>query len=149
MRIKRRWLVGMAVGAGIACGGDGGTGPSPETLVGTWGATKAEFVSVASPSTKVDLVAMSGTVQLVLTAAKTFTLTVTVPGAPDEVSAGTWSSSDILSLTFTSGHAGTMQFQLNLSGNTMTLSGADAEFDFNQDGVDEPAKLNLVLQRVP
>jgi len=149
MWIKRGWFVGLAVGAGVACGGDGGAGPSPQSLVGTWGATKAELVMVSNPSTKVDLVAMGGTVQLVLTTANTFTLTVSMPGEPLEQSGGTWSSGDVLTLTYTSGRSGNQQFDISLSGNTLTLTGADTDYDFDDDGVYEAAKVNLALLRQP
>ena len=144
--LKRTWLMGLATTAlSLACGGGNGTGPSPETLTGTWQATKAEMVSQANPATKVDLVALGGQVRLVLTGSKTFTLTVSMPGDPDEITTGSWSSSvDLLTLAYASG---AWQFSMTLSGDPLTLSGADAEYDFNDDGQDEPAKINLVMVR--
>jgi hypothetical protein len=145
--LTRTWLMAAAATTMVACGDDGGTGPDPETLVGSWRATKAELVSVANPATKVDLVAQGATVLLVLTEAKAFTLTLTVPGQPAEVTTGTWTSSqDLLSLNYSGGN---WQFDLVLSGNTLTLSGANGEWDFNDDGIDDPVKVNLILARVP
>lgn len=147
---KRECLVALAVGAAAACGGGGG--PSPESLTGSWSATKAEIVQVSSPSTKVDLVAMGGTLSLVLTAAKTFTLTVSIPGEPVEQAKGTWSSSsDVLTLTYSlpGPPYGEMQFDMSLSGSTLTLLGASMSYDFNDDGVEEDGKANLTLVRQP
>jgi hypothetical protein len=116
--------------------------------VGTWDATQAQIVSVANPSIKVDLVTLGGTMELVLSGGRTFTLTVSMPGQPVQQSAGTWSSSsDVLTLTYTSGHSGNSQFDMNLSGDTLTLTGANTDYDFDNDTVYEPAKMNLILAR--
>jgi len=137
------WWLGAAAAMAVACSDD--TGPSEDELTGSWLATKVELVSVANPATKVDLVALGGTVRLVLSASNTYTLTLVVPGEPQEVITGTWSASeDVLTLTDDDGD---LQFEMSLSGDTLTLSGADAEFDFNDDSIDEPAKVNLTLVR--
>lgn len=146
----REWAAALAVGAAVACGGSS-SGPSAETLTGTWGATKAELVKASSSSTKVDLVAKGGTVRLVLRDNKSFTLTVTEPGEPVEETVGTWSASaDVLTLAFSIGsNSGEMQFDMSLSGGTLSLVGADTGYDFDDDGVDEPAKVNLTMIRQP
>jgi hypothetical protein len=141
---KSGWLLAIAAVGALACGGDQ-SGPSVASLVGTWRATKAEVVSAANPSTKVDLVAMGGTVRLVLTDAKTFTLTSTMPGAADDVTTGTWTSSiDMLRLAY--GY-GSWECDMTLTGNSLSLGGADTDYDFNGDDVDEPAKWYLTLVR--
>lgn len=138
----------VALLAAVACGDDDGTGPAPATLAGTWQATKVEYVLVANPNTRIDLVQLGGTATLVLESAGAFTAVSTFPGEPPFTSAGTWSASaDVLTLSFISGQFGTWQFDMTLSGNTLTLSGADADFDVDDDGQDDPAKLNLVLVR--
>ena len=43
--------------------------------------------------------------------------------------------------------SGEMQFAYSLSGNTLTLTGADAEWDFDSDGAAEPAKLDVLAVR--
>jgi hypothetical protein len=145
MRVMRQgYLIGAVSAVAIGCGGDS-SGPSTESLAGSWRATKVEISSVANPTVKVDLVAQGGTVRLVLTEAKTFTLTVAIPGQPDDVTTGTWSSSvDVMTLQYPSG---SWQFEMTLSGSSLILEGADSEFDFNGDDQDEPAKTNLVLTR--
>lgn len=136
------WTLMFALVA--ACGGSSGTGPD---LSGTWNATNFEFVSVASPGTKVELVAAGGHAVLVLKADKSYTVTSAPPGGGDTTTSGTWtSSSDVLTLRET-GIGGDMQFAYTLSGNTLTLTGADGEFDFDGDGAMEPAKMNVTATR--
>jgi hypothetical protein len=54
-----------------------------------------------------------------------------------------------LTLTFTSGRSGNQQFDLNLNGDTLTLTGADTDYDFPNDVINGPvpAKVNLILAR--
>lgn len=136
------WL-GIAAAGAIACSDD--TGPTEDELTGSWLATKVELVSVENPSVKVDLVALGGTVRLVLAESNTYTMTLSYPGLAGEVITGTWSASeDVLTLNDQDGN---FQFDMSLSGDTLTLAGADAEYDFDDDDVDDPAKLNITLVR--
>jgi hypothetical protein len=147
--VRRMLVAGILAGAVGACG-DKDTGPSPDELAGTWIATKAEFVSVATPSLKFDLIARGATVSLVLTASKTFTLTITPPGEPELKSLGNWSTleGDELKLTFSSGSMqGAMNFDMGLSGDTLTLAGADYQFDIDDNGTVESVKFNLTMAR--
>ncbi|HEX9894071.1 MAG TPA: hypothetical protein VGA78_09095 [Gemmatimonadales bacterium] len=133
-----------------ACGGDDdGAGPSPSGLTGTWRATKVELVNVANPTEKVELVALGMVLTAELNANETCRITSTFPGQPEEVITGTWSSSsEVFTIRHSEGgNTITWQFDWNLSGNTLTLSGADNELDFDGDDLGDPAKLNLVLVR--
>lgn len=148
--LKRNLLAAVAAGAIVACGGS--SGPSADSLVGTWIASPAhastfvEFVDKSNPSAKVELIALGGTVTLTLKQDKTFTLTVSIPGQSPEADQGTWSSSsDVLTLTYSP--TSNMQFDLGLSGNTLSLGGADAPFDVNDDGVEESTKLSVKMVR--
>jgi hypothetical protein len=136
-----------ALAVSLACG-DGGNGPSRDQFAGTWDATKLEFTNVANTSEKVDVIAdLSGTFVIVLESNGTYQATATVPGQPVENTTGTWSvSSDVLTIKET-GVSFNLQFNWSLSGNTLTISGADSEFDFTDNGVDDPvqAKVSAVL----
>jgi hypothetical protein len=96
-------------------------------------------------------VAKGGSVLRVLRDNKSFDLTISEPGEPVDQTSGTWSSSaDVLTLAFSIGSiSGTMQFDMSLSGSTLSLSGADTSYDFDDDGVEEPAKVNLTMARQP
>jgi hypothetical protein len=160
VRVLFATLVVATIAAG--CGGDGNSGssssggsssptspsttPAPQGLQGTWKATKAEFVSAASSSKRVDVVAKGTTVTLALTGSE-FVLTMTDPGQPARVTSGTWtSSSDTMSLR-PAGMSWSWQFDMTQSGNNLTLNGASVEFDFAANGVMEQAKLYMTLVR--
>ncbi len=130
----------------IAAGCKSSTGPKVESFVGTWHATKAEYVSIANPSTKVDIITRGSTFTVVFSSS-TFVLTVTDPGQNPDVFTGTWSASiDTLTLTWTSGMSGESQFDFSLDGNDLTLTGGHMPFEFTV-GSPEEALLNLILVR--
>jgi hypothetical protein len=146
MRIFVVLLVAAAV-VGSACSEDGSSpsAPTAQTLEGTWRATKAEFVSIASSSKRIDVVAQGATVTFAFSG-QNYTFTLAQPGQATVVQTGTWSaSSDVMTLTRT-GSSGNQQFDMNFSGNNLTLNGANALFDFNT-GAFEEAKLYLALVR--
>jgi hypothetical protein len=130
-----------------ACGGGGGSSPAaptPQTLEGTWRATKAQFVSVASSSRQVDIIAQGSTLTLVFSGTG-YTRTMTQPGQPPDVQTGTWSAStDMMSLKPT-GVTWDIQFDMTFSSNNLTLNGGSVQFDFT--GTFEEAKLYMTLVR--
>jgi hypothetical protein len=145
----RRFAIALFVTSSIAaaaCGGSSPTAPSAETLAGTWRATRAEFVSQAN--VRVEVVSRGVVLVLVLAAGGSGTLTVTEPGAAAEVFTGTWhASTDVLTMTWTSGLHGNSQFDMTLSGNTLTLSGGHVMYDVDGNDVDDEAVLNITLVR--
>jgi hypothetical protein len=146
MRILIATLVAAAIAA-PACDKDGSSpsAPTPQTLEGTWRATKAEFVSVASSGRRVELVAQGATVTLAFTG-NNYTFTISQSGQAPVVQTGTWSaSSEVMTLT-RAGYSGNQQFDMTFSANSLTLNGANALFDFNT-GVFEEAKLYMTLAR--
>jgi hypothetical protein len=153
VRIYHVAAVAMA-SAFAACGGGSNGGSSSPTspgasgggLAGTWRATRAEYVSATNSSLRVDVVAQGTTVNLALTT-NTFTLTITDPGQSPKVTNGGWTSSrDTMTLT-PAGMPFSWVFDMELNGNTLTLTGGSVEFDFNADGAFEQARLNLTLAR--
>lgn len=145
MFTARRFLaLATVLGGAISCGGENSAGPSPSSITGTWQATKVEYVSTTGLGT-VDVVALGGSATLVLNADQTFTYVCTLGATTIEDLTGTWDTSDGLTLSMSATNK--MQFDASLSGNTLTLAGADRGYDFNDDDVWEPAKLNLTLTR--
>jgi hypothetical protein len=128
------------------CRKDTVTSPRAQDLAGTWQATKAEYISADDPSVIYDVVAQGGTVTLMLTSAD-FTLAVAGPGATPQVTTGTWTSTSDLMTLNPSGASFKWQFEMNLSGDNLSLRGAHVEFDFDGDGTNDPALLNLTLLR--
>jgi hypothetical protein len=144
-------LLTVALAAsGCGGGGDDGTGPvSPSTqsgLVGTWNATWAEYVSRTDSSLRVEVVSRGTTMVLSLQTSG-YTLTITDPGEGPVVTTGTWSAStDVLTLQ-PAGVSYSIQFDMILAGNTLTLSGGHVAYDINGDGADEETTLGATLVR--
>jgi len=120
--------------------------PAPQGLEGNWRATKAEFVSAANSSKRVDVVAQGTVVTLALTGSS-FVYTIADPGKPPNVTNGTWTSSRDTMALKPNGVTWSWQFDMTQSGNSLTLNGASVEFDFAANGVFEQAKLSMALVR--
>ena len=149
-RTLRRFLPVLPILLLASCGGDGDdtTGPVNNGLVGTWDATAIQLTSVADPADVVELISQGANGRLVLQSNGDFGLSIGIPGEPTEFGNGTWGSTDVLTLNFGDGDIqGTWQFDIDLNGNTLRLTGADTEWDFDDDGTDDPAKLDLTLTR--
>ncbi len=132
----------------VGCSEDKSTGPQPEQITGVWNATRVEYVSIPA-GTAVDLVALGGTGTLTLNDNDTFRLVVAPFAEAQRTTEGTWTlSSDILSLT-PQGMLFSWQFDVAFSGDSLGLSGASVEYDFNEDDTPDQATLNLLLARTP
>jgi Lipocalin-like domain len=128
-------------------GGDRSTAPSPSTLAGTWTATRAEFVSASNSSVRVEAISQGASITLTFDAGGTFTQRTTTPGQATETTTGSWTAgTDVLTLRPT-GMSGNIQFDMALSGSTLTLNGGHVLFDVNHDNQDEETILNLTLTR--
>jgi hypothetical protein len=137
-----------AIAAGAAFGGgDGGSGPSPSAITGTWQATSMLFVSQADPKVSVDVIAAGGSATLTLDANKSYLMVLTLPATAPETTTGTWSlSGDVLTMV-PDGMKGNIQFNVTLSGQTLKLAGGHLDFDLNDDGIDDPAILTIEATR--
>ena len=145
----REALSVAAVALLVGCGGDSGspTGPSASTLAGTWKATKAEFVSTTNASQRVDIVAAGTSLTLTLDNGGSYTQRIVDPGQAGQTTTGSWTASqDVLTLRPT-GMTWDIQFNMNLAGSTLSLSGGHVEFDVNLDGRDEETLAYLTLTR--
>jgi hypothetical protein len=148
MKPLTRFALAASAALALACGDDD-TGPSAASLVGTWDATAAEFYLLSDPAVRVEAISESGaTVTVVFEAGNPFTVTIVVPGEPDDIIEGTWSmGGDVLTLVPT-GSSGNIQFDASLSNDILDLSGGHVDYDVDDDGTDDEAGLNLVLERV-
>ncbi len=149
MRVAVRIAPLLAALFGVCCGSGSSstTGPSQTTLAGTWKASRAEFVSASNSSVKVEAVSRGYSIVLTLDSGGTFRQVTTEPGMGSDTMTGTWSaSSDVLTLR-PSGVTFNIQFDMNLSGSTLSLAGGHVQFDINGDEVDEEAILSLTMTR--
>jgi hypothetical protein len=144
----------MVVAAALAasCGGDSGSGTpaSPSTLTslaGGWKATRAEFVHASNSSVRVEIVSMGTSLTLTLDSGGTYSQKIVDPGQAGQTTNGTWTATqDTLTLK-RAGMTGDMQFNMTLSGATLTLSGGHVAFDVNGDGRDEETLAYFTLSR--
>jgi hypothetical protein len=155
MRLARLLPVGfLSVGLVAGCGGDDGTGPSGITmaeLVGSWDAVEVVFTNLANPSETMDLVALGADVTLTASSGGDFALVMMLPGEGYQVQTGVVSVQGgrvVIEDDDDPGEPGT--FSADLDGNLLTLELVDGEveIDFDDDGVDDPADLRLVLGRL-
>ena len=130
----------IAVFAAVSCGGGSPASPESPPLEGTWTAIKAEYVSVADPVRRVDIVAQGSTVTLVLRES-TFNLAIIDPGEAPEVTLGSWTSSPTTLTLSPAGTTTSWVFTIYQNWDTMVLSGAHVPFAFG--GPPEEAILTL------
>ena len=136
-------LSGLLVTA--ACGGDGGGGPSQSELVGTWQVIQCSYASTQGLGT-VDLIAGGGSGTLIITADDTLKLTVTPTSGPPVLLTATYDvrGVDLMRVT-PAGATWYWAWDMSLSGGTLKLTGADAQYDFDQNGTPDPAKWDLIM----
>jgi hypothetical protein len=131
---------------GMGCGDDNPSGPSKDEITGTWQATKVEYTTTAGVP-MADLIALGGSASLVLNADNSLVYTITPAAGVPNVTTGTWHlSTDMMTVT-PSGMLFSWQFDVEYTSDQLRMSGADVEFDYDNDDIDEPAKLNLVFTR--
>jgi hypothetical protein len=116
-------------------------------LVGTWDATSFLWTSDADASVTFELVGAGGNFQLVIAADGSFTGSFGM-GSEVEVFSGTIAisgSNIIITDSVDADDTSTMGFSLD--GNTLTMTSDDDEYDFDDDGQEDPASSLMVLQR--
>jgi hypothetical protein len=149
MKSKWTWFAGLVALAAVAvsCGGSEVTGPPKEQITGVWHATRIQYVSTGALGT-VDLVTSGATARLALGADSTFRYTLQRVGADSAVTTGRWvlGTDGVLTLT-PAGSAWGWTWTAALDAGALSLTGASAEYDFNSDGVMDPARWNLSFIR--
>lgn len=141
MRTASRLVMALMGLALLACDDDSPGSP----LYGTWNVTKSEYVSGGDPPETVDLIAAGGSGTIAFNADASYDATIIPPGGTSERSSGAWSFTETSLTMRESGSSVTWVFDRVMEGDTMVLSGADAEFDFDGDGTPEPATWNVTL----
>ncbi len=145
--MKRLTFGALAVVAVASLGCSDATGVSLEDLTGTWVATQYSFTNLADPTQSMDLISAGGGLTLTVEATGDYTATLVVPGDAPEVITGTVSvAGDTLTIS-ESGQGSPTPYLASRSGGTLTLTSDEEEFDFDDDGVEEPASARIVLVR--
>ncbi len=135
----------LGVALALACGDS--TGVTVEDLTGTWVATEIVFTNPANASQSVDLIDQGATFTLTVRSDSTFTTVITEPGEPIETRTGDVSSNGDTLTVAESGQGSPTEFLASRSGDTLTLTTSDEEFDFDGDEAEDPANLRIVLRR--
>jgi hypothetical protein len=129
---------GAMVVAVAACGDS--TGITVEDLVGTWEATEIVFTNSANTSESVDVIDLGASLTVTINSAGT------VSTVFDDGQGGTDSDSGTLSVDGSTLTVGGETFEAERSGDVLILTG-DGEWDFDEDGTDDPATLTIRLVR--
>ena len=156
---KLLYLLSLITILGLAsCGDDDeedgfslvGTNFSISDITGTWNATQAIFGTTSGAAISVDVVAQGGTVVLQISSNGNFQVTVTENGAAPETSSGRMGfDEDLLVISFDDSPDDYEFFGSTFNDPILTISGGNGlvEFDFDNDGSDEPADIDFILER--
>lgn len=120
-----------------------GTGVEEDDLVGTWDATQLEFTEKANVDHRVDLIANGWTFAITLDQDGTYDAILDAPDGPPEAITGVWEATIDVFRMKDDTEPWWQEFDLSLSGTTLTLTGGDLNFDFG--GGDVEASLDMVL----
>ena len=137
-------LVGLTVVTACNKSPTSPSSPAASGLPGTWQASRAEY---AWGGVRLDAVSKGARMVLTISPSNTYTMKTIDPGEPEEATAGTWTAStDVLTLR-PSGMSWTIEFEMNLSGSSLTLNGGHVAYDINGDDRDEECVLNSTWAR--
>ncbi len=140
--------IALFVAVAVGCSDSGNsTGPaSASDFVGDWLASSYVLTSIANTSLSEDLIPLGMTLSITFTET-TYSGTAAFTGEPTETFSGTYTiSGNQLTLNET-GQGEPELMTYTLSGNAMTLAGSDEEYDFDDDGVEDPATFSMLLAK--
>ncbi len=149
MRAIIHGVVTLALASALSGCGDSSspTQPTNDTLAGTWNATRAEFVNAANSGQRVEVISLGATIVLNLHSSGAYTLIATVPGDAPATENGAWSNSRDTLVLRPTGVTYSVEFDMTLSGSSLSLSGGHVQFDVNGDDADEEAILNMNMTK--
>ena len=139
--------LGVALLVAVAVGCNDSTSPAaPSDFVGDWLATSYFLTSVENTSLSADLIEFGMTLSITFTETS-YAGTSTFPGEAAESFSGTYTIEGNQLTLVEVGEPGPDTMTYTLSGNTLTMVGNDDEFDFDDDGQDDPASFTMVFAR--
>ena len=140
--------VALFVAVAVGCTSDSTSGPaSASEFVGDWLASSYVVTSIANTSLSEDLVVGQGMTLSLTFTETTYSGTAASPGEPTETFSGTYTISGNQMTLIETGQGTPELMTYTLSGNAMTLAGSDEEYDFDNDGVHDPATFTMVLAK--
>ncbi|MBI4419389.1 MAG: hypothetical protein HY560_01075 [Gemmatimonadetes bacterium] len=136
----------VAVLAGTAACSDS-AGISIADLAGTWNAQLIEVTNKANASQKVNVGLIGAAFTITVDQSGRYSASFTIPGRAPESESGTARIEQGLLILHRDAPLPERSLMFTLDGNTLTVTDTNAEFDFNSDGVNDPAVLVMVLRR--
>jgi hypothetical protein len=138
-------VVGLLAPAGC---GDEQDALRAENLIGTWTATRLEFTGTASPHVKVDVIQEGGAFAITFFTDYRYESSLSRWNLDEpRARTGSWELADGALLLIELAPASTMNFDAELSGESLTLTKGLVEYDFLGHGIFEAATLVAVLAR--
>ncbi|WP_222983810.1 hypothetical protein [Flagellimonas meishanensis] len=125
-----------------------GTDISISDIQGNWNAIRAIFgLAGEGPVVEFDVLEEGGSATLAIQANGRFTLTLNIPGEGVDTITGQMSfDEDLLVVEFDDSPGESEFFGIQSTATTLSINGP-AEFDFDGDGTDEPAEVELDFVR--
>lgn len=145
-RRPRLSLIGLALALALVaagCGKDSAEKPSVQNFARAWNITSCEYRHQTDGARRVDLVDEGWTIDLYINDDGHFFYVWTPPGGSEESYTGTWTIDGESVLLTREGASFSWEFRATVREESMTLTGAHAEYDFDDDGTPEPALWNL------
>lgn len=118
-----------------------------DEIAGTWDATHMVYHNSANPNETVDVISEGAEFFITFNANGSYSATYTAVEEAPETTTGTWEASIDVLTTSQTGMSFSTEYEFVLSGNTLTLTGGDVDYDWDGDDVDEPAELDLTMVR--
>jgi hypothetical protein len=139
--------LGVALLVAVAVGCSDSTGPaSPSDFVGDWLASSYVLTSIENTSLSADLIEFGMTLSITFTET-TYSGTSTFPDEAAESFSGTYTIEGNQLILNEVGELEPDTMTYTLSGNTLTMTGNDEEFDFDDDGQEDPASFTMVFAK--
>jgi hypothetical protein len=146
--MRHFWLA-LLVLLPLGCGDEGPNDVlTYAELAGTWILLSLIYTSDANPSTSFDFRAAGGSGSLTFEADTTFLfILVPDPGSATESAVGPVSLDGSTVVLTDNADPDLPLLSGQLAGQRLTLETENAEYDFNDDGTDEPARVSAIFER--
>ena len=141
----KRASIGTALIAVMAIGCSDSTGPSAADLVGTWIAASYVFTETADATQTIDVIALGMSLSITFTETS-MSGTMTIPGFDPEAFTSTYTL-DGDQITISDPTEDPETLTIVVTETTLTISGGEDTFDFNDDGQETAASYVMTFTK--
>ncbi len=126
-----------------------GTNYSISDIVGNWTAIEALFISLEPDNNgSLDIIDEGGTLKMSVQSDGKFTITISLPGEPAEVTKGKFGfEEEWLTVSYDDDPGEYDYFYIGLDANDILTLRGQGYYDFEDDGTEELTSINLVLEK--